>query len=65
MSRERKSVSEMVSEWMRESGAMLAVFAAIGALLEHQDALTCWVLVFVGLGISVAGLIIERRARKW
>lgn len=58
-SAQRKSVPEMLGEFLREASVLLLVFG--GALESHTFGLRLVVIVLLGLALLVVGVALERR----
>jgi len=62
LAQEKKAVSEMIGEFLRESGVLLAVFVPLDALFSGKSLATT--IVFVGMVVSavflVLGVTVER-----
>ena len=56
LARERKAVSEMIAEFLREAGVLLAVFVPLDGLLSGKSLATT--MVVVGMVVSAVFLIL-------
>jgi len=58
----KKAVSEMIGEFLRETGVLLAVFVPLDALFSGRSITTR--IVIVGMGVSavflILGVVVER-----
>jgi hypothetical protein len=62
---ERKTVAEMIAEYLREAAVLVSVFAILDKLVEGREVTWTWVTVAwgIGLGLLVVGIIAERARR--
>ena len=60
---ERKSVAEMLGEWMREASVLVAVFGILDKLLRGEGPTSAWTVAVLAVALSFFswGCIIERR----
>lgn len=62
---ERKSISEMVSDGLREAGVLISVFGSFDLIFKDAKTDNWWleIIGWVVLGISIfsVGMILERK----
>ena len=60
---ERKSIAEMIGEYLREAAVLVAVFAILDKLVQGHVVTLWWSVsaISASLGLLGVGILIERR----